>query len=316
MLFQTGVASKAVRIVEAASGRPVIEYGGRRAHGSHAAVYAARAAHIGGCMGTSNVDAACRFGIPVSGTMAHSWVMAHASELDAFRRYLEVYGETSTLLIDTYDPVEAARALSQAGLRPASVRIDSGDLAAVSREVRGILDGGGLGSTKIFASGDLDEDRIRVLLGEGAPIDAFGVGTALTTCSDVPALGGVYKLVEVERDGRRVPTRKLSLQKQTTPGRKQLWRVTGDGIATHDVLGLAGEPAPEGARPLLHCVMRGGRRVGSSPPLSEVRAYRDDAIRCLPTSVRLLEGSARYPVECSERLAGLSRSEAEIRPTS
>ena len=224
ILFQTAVASKAARVREAAGERPVIEFGGRRAHGTEAAMYAARAACLAGCRATSNVEAGYRYGLAVSGTMAHSWVMAYPDELTAFSRYAAVYGPRSVLLIDTYDSIAAARRIVGAGLRPAAVRLDSGDLVHLSRAVRGILDAGGLGDTQILASGDLDEHKIAAVVSSGAPIDGFGVGTALSTSSDAPALSGVYKLVEIDRAGTMTPVMKLSAGKRTCPGAKQLWR--------------------------------------------------------------------------------------------
>ena len=161
--FQTLIASKAARIVAAAAGRPILEFGTRRAHGLDAALYAARAAFVAGCVGTSNVEAGYRFGIPISGTMAHSWVQSFPTEIDAFRTYLDIYGPDTTVLVDTYDTLHAVRAIVSAGLRPGAVRLDSGDFGPLSREVRAILDAGGLRGTKILASGDLDEDRIAAL---------------------------------------------------------------------------------------------------------------------------------------------------------
>ena len=202
-MFQTGVASKAARMVIAAAGRSVIEFGSRRAHGMDAACLAARAAYLAGCDATSNVEAGFRFGIPLSGTMAHAWVTGFPTEAEAFHRYAESFGEQAVLLLDTYDTLAAARLLVAEGLRPPAVRLDSGDLGALAVEVRRILDGGGLQATRILASGELDEHRIATLVAAGAPIDGFGVGAAISTGGDVPSLGGVYKLVEIERDGRR-----------------------------------------------------------------------------------------------------------------
>jgi len=304
--FPTSIASKAARIVQAADGRAVVEFGSRRAHGLGAALQAARAAYLAGCVSTSNVEAGHRFGVPVSGTMAHSWVMTFERELDAFRSYLELFGEGTTLLIDTYDTMQAARDIVAAGLRPAAVRLDSGDLLELSRDVRRILDEGGLTSTRIFVSGDLDEDRVEALVAAGAPIDAFGVGTALSTSSDSPALGGVYKLVEVERGGRMQPVVKLSAGKQTLGGAKQVWRVLGNGTAVRDWIGLAGEPAPEGGRPLLRHVMTGGRRIVSDPPLPELREACLRAVTELPASVRRLRESEEYDVRTTAALRAAS----------
>ena len=311
VLFQTSIASKAARVVSAARGRPVIEFGARRAHGAEAATLVGRAAFIAGCAGTSDVESGFRFGIPVSGTMAHSWVMTHASETEAFRRYEAIYGDQSVLLIDTYDTVEAARRLGPAGLRPSAVRLDSGDLASLGRDVRHVLDETGLHATRIFASGDLDEHRVAELVDAGVPIDSFGVGTALSTSFDVPALGGVYKLVETERDNQRVPTMKLSAGKRTYPGRKQVWRIHAGGTSTHDVLGMAEEGGPPGGEPLLGCVMRDGCRVAEAPVLADLQARCAEAVGRLPGEVRRLEAPEVYQVDVSAGLDRLSREVAQ-----
>jgi len=306
VLFQTSIASKAARVTQAARGRPVIEFGGRRAHGPDAAMYAARAACLGGCEATSNVEAGFRFGVPVSGTMAHSWVMAESDEVTAFRRFMDVYRERAVLLIDTYDSVAAARSIVAAGLRPAAVRLDSGDLDALSRAVRRILDAGGLTDTRIVASGDLDEHKVSALVVSGAPIDGFGVGTALSTSSDAPALGGVYKLVEVERAGRMMPLMKLSTGKRTYPSAKQVWRVGGSTGAVRDVVGLADESGPSGGEALLTCVMRGGRRQRAVPALDEARTRCMAAVERLPDGVRRLDDAEAYPVVVSRALTRLA----------
>jgi nicotinate phosphoribosyltransferase len=311
--FQTSIASKAARIVAAAEGRSVIEFGSRRAHGLDAALHAARAAYVAGCAATSNVEAGYRYGIPVSGTMAHSWVMSFAHEIDAMRAYLALFGERTTVLIDTYDTVAAAHAIVRAGLRPGSVRLDSGDLVALSREVRRVLNEGGLVETRIIVSGDLDEHRIAQLLADAAPIDAFGVGTALSTSNDAPALGGVYKLVEIERDDAMAPVLKLSAGKRTLPGSKQVWRLSQNGRTAGDVLALASEPSP-GGRPLLSQVMRGGHRLHPSPGIEQVRRHAADAVRELPDGLRRLQDWDVYPVRPSEALQALaSRAEAVCR---
>ncbi len=241
--------------------------------------------------------------------MAHSWVMAFDDELDAFRSYMAVFGTATTLLIDTYDTVAAARRIVEAGLRPAVVRLDSGDLGALARDVRGIFDAGGLAATRIFASGDLDEHRIASLLNEGAPIDAFGVGTAVSTVRDAPALGAVYKLVDTEHEGRHVPVIKLSTGKMTLPGAKQVWRVTNDGLASHDVLGLMDET--QKGRPLLGCVMKDGKRV---TPTSAIDAIAQAARRSreeLPSAVRATDRTESWDVRLTpalERLAASSRA--------
>jgi nicotinate phosphoribosyltransferase len=307
--FQTSVASKAARVVDAAAGRTVIEFGSRRAHGVSAACHAARAAFVGGCHATSNVEAGYRFGIPVAGTMAHSWVMTFQDEIAAFREFMDIFGDRATLLIDTYDTVAAARRIVASGLRPGSVRLDSGDLAALSRGVRNVLDEGGLRATRIFASGDLDEHRIAELLEAGAPIDAFGVGTALSTSRDAPALGGVYKLVEIERNGVMHPAAKHSTGKRTYPGAKQVWRTERDGVALQDVIALSTEHPPRG-RALLSQVMRGGRRTSNPPPLEESRAKSRASVAALPEGVRRREDWEEYPVYDSEALTRLAETVA------
>ncbi|HEX8764668.1 MAG TPA: nicotinate phosphoribosyltransferase, partial [Candidatus Acidoferrum sp.] len=196
--FQTLIASKASRVTTAAGGRPVVEFGSRRAHGMEAGVLAARAAFVGGCQGTSNAYAGRRFGIPVYGTQAHSWIMAHEDEAEAFRDFLDVFPEQSTLLVDTYDVHAAIEKIVALGRKPGGVRLDSGDVLADSQWVRTRLDSVGWNDVKIFASGELDEHRIEVLLRSGARLDAFGVGTALSTSSDSPNIGVIYKLVEVD----------------------------------------------------------------------------------------------------------------------
>jgi nicotinate phosphoribosyltransferase len=305
--FQTSIASKAARIVWAASGRAVMEFGSRRAHGPEAGVLAARASYIAGCDSTSNVEAGFRFGIPLSGTMAHSWVTTFEDEVEAFRQYAAVFGDRSVFLIDTYDTVAAARKIVASGMRPRAVRLDSGDVVALSREVRAILDAGGLHDTTIVASGDMDEWSVSHVLAQGAPIDAFGVGTALATSKDAPALGGVYKLVEVERNGEYVPVMKLSAGgKSSQPGRKQAWRVYRQGAAVGDVIGLADEPGPRGGVPLLSPVMERGFRLGPPVGLPSSRALCARMVAELPQGVRTLEPREEYGVSRSALLEALT----------
>lgn len=304
VLFQTMIASKAARVVEAAAGRALIEFGGRRAHGVEAAMLAARAACLAGFGATSNLDAGRRFGLPVSGTMAHSWVMAQPDELTAFRRYVELHGPRSVLLIDTYDPLSAARSIVGAGLRPAAVRIDSGDLDPLSRAVRAILDDGGRAATRVLASGDLDEHRIAELVAAGAPIDGFGVGTAVSTSWDAPALSGVYKLVEIERDGAMAPVTKHSPGKTNPPGAKQVWRAGPPDAAAGDVIGLPDEAVA--GRPLLKPVMRRGARIATGRPFAELQAACRAAVRELPAAVRARWNPAPYPVAVSPGLQQLA----------
>jgi nicotinate phosphoribosyltransferase len=295
--FETMVASKAARVVRAAAGRTVVDFSARRDHGTDAALRAARAAFVGGATATSLVEAARRYGIPPSGTMAHSYVMAHGTEQQAFRSFLDLYGSRSVLLVDTYDTVEGARraveAMDATGVRARGVRLDSGDLGALAVSVREVLDAGGYPDVQILVSGDLDEYEIARLVGAGAPIDAFGVGTRLGTSSDAPYLGMVYKLVE--QDGE--PRVKLSPGKQTLPGRKQVWRSAGV-----DLFAVADEPAPEAARPLLHPVMERGKRLTPAEPLAAAQS------RCRD---RLAAWDGRVPEERhSPRLMALTRQAA------
>ena len=285
MNFQTLIATKAARIVQAAAGRPVVDFGFRRAHGGEAGVLAARSAYIGGVIATATVAAGYEWGIPTTGTMSHSYVMGFPSELDAYCAFLRDQPERPTLLIDTYETiggaglvVEAARAT---GVEPAAVRLDSGDVDELARQVRSVLDEAGMDATAIFCSGDLDEYRIAQLVKDGAPIDGFGAGTRLVTGGDVSALGGVYKLVESA--GR--PVMKRSSRKATLPGRHQVFR-SQDG----DVIGLVDEQL-EGA-PLLRPVMRGGRRVGEPPSLNDVRDRAAAELAAQPERVRALRDPA------------------------
>jgi nicotinate phosphoribosyltransferase len=305
--FQTTIASKAARIVEVAAGKPVVEFGGRRAHGTEAAMYAARAAFLAGCSATSNVEAGKRFAIPVSGTMAHSWVMTFDDELQAFEAFYELYGERSVFLIDTYDTLQAAHKVAQSGMNPSAVRLDSGNIVELSRKVRAILDAGGLHRTGIFVSGDLDEYKIASFLAQGAPLDGFGVGTALSTSRDAPALGGIYKLVEVERRGELVPTMKLSPGKHSLPGRKQVWRTFERAKAAGDLLGLDGEDGPHGGVALLKKVMSGGRRVEPRQALPAIRENCLSQVAHLPADLRGLAEVSAYPVVVSRRLQGLAQ---------
>jgi nicotinate phosphoribosyltransferase len=299
MNFQTSIASKAHRIVQAAAGKPVMEFGARRAHGLDAALFAARAAYLAGAAGTSFVEAGRRFGIPLSGTMAHSWVLASASEREAFVSYADIFDPHTVLLLDTFDVEAATRAAIDAGLRPAAVRIDSGDLLSLSRKVRRMLDDGGLDSTRIIVSGDLDEWKIEELVRARAPIDVYAVGTALTTSDDAPALGGVYKLVEIESNGVLRPVRKRSAGKSTWPGRKQVWRRLERGIAAGDLIGLASGVPPSEALPLLVPVMRDGRRTAPPSTLDELRRYRGEMVAMMPTAFRELSVPVAYDVERS-----------------
>ncbi|QQS45285.1 MAG: nicotinate phosphoribosyltransferase [Acidobacteriota bacterium] len=300
--FETLIATKAARVVEAARGRGVIEFGARRCHGFEAAIQAARAAYIGGCIGTSNVEAGKLFNLPVFGTAAHSFTMAFDQEIDAFRAYFRTFPESTTLLIDTYDTIEAARLATEFGPALRGVRLDSGDMTALSIEVRRILDEAGMEKTKILASGDLDEFKIERMLDDGARIDLFGVGTELSTSRDAPALGGVYKLVEVDYDHRHDPKMKLSRNKATYPLRKQVWRHrSADGNFSNDVIAIEDEDhAP--AEPLLRQVMTDGQIIEPLPGLDQSRRLAAEQTSRLPDRFRAFDIPAAYPVAYSERL--------------
>jgi nicotinate phosphoribosyltransferase len=295
--FQTLIATKAARIVQAAGKRAVIEFGTRRAHTPEAGALAGRAAYIGGCIGTSNTLTGFRTGIPVYGTAAHSWVLAFPSEREAQRRLQELLGPETVYLIDTYDALEGARIAAALGRPLWGVRLDSGDPIELSRAVRRILDEAGLREARIMASGDLNEYKIAEIVAAGAPIDAFGVGTELATSSDAPALGGIYKLVEI--DGRY--TAKLSPGKATLPGAKQVYR-----FPDRDLVALANENVPTaGAEPLLRPAIIQGRLVEPLPDVGAARSRAAESLRRLPEAWRRLETAAPYPVEYSSGLKAL-----------
>ncbi len=310
--FQTVIASKAARCVLAAGPRQLVDFGFRRSHGAEAGVLAARAAWLAGFAGTATVEAGRRFGIPLYGTMAHSFVQAHGSEADAFRHFVECFRDNNTLLIDTYDTLEGARrvvALAQelrpSGVTIGAVRIDSGGLGDVSRAVRRILDEGGCRETKIFASGSLDEAIVASLVDGGAPIDGFGVGTSLDVSLDEPVLDCAYKLQEYA--GRA--TRKLSVGKETWPGRKQVERQRDrDGRLRRDDVVLEGDAI--GGERLLVPVMRGGRRVGALPALAESRERARRELAALPVALRSVTRQAQYEVRISPSIRELA---AQIR---
>lgn len=311
LTFQTMIASKAVRVVDAAQGRSVVEFGTRRAHGPEAGVLAARAAYIGGCAGTSNVLAGQRFAVPIFGTLAHSFVMAYDDEAEAFHRFQKLFPEHAVLLVDTYDTLAAIDKIIAAGLHPRSVRLDSGDLLALSKEVRRRLDAGGLHDTHIFVSGDLDEFSIADLLARGACVDAFGVGTALATSKDAPALGGVYKLVDVQSGEGPSSRAKFSEEKVTYPGRKQVFRFSGsDRTYSGDVIACEDESYP-GAEALLSPVMRDGKRIALLPDLEEARARARELVARIPQDCRRLYAPQAYPVRFSDCLQRLLRTVRE-----
>jgi nicotinate phosphoribosyltransferase len=300
--YQTIVASKAARVVTAAKGRQIVDFGARRAHGSQASLFAARAAAIGGCEGTSNVLAGQQFGMNTYGTQAHSWVMAHEGEAEAFRNFLDAFPDDAVLLLDTYNVRNALAEIISMGRKPAGVRLDSGDLVKDSRWVRRELDRAGWKDVKVFASGDLDEFKIASLLEKGAAIDAFGVGTALATPGDAPQLSMIYKLVEVEREGKIREAAKLTRAKATYPGRKQVYRYfTAKGEYKSDRIALESEPA-NGGQPLLIPVMREGRRIAPAEPISVLRDRCADGLARLPQRFRQINREAKYPLDHSKAL--------------
>jgi nicotinate phosphoribosyltransferase len=302
--LQTVLATKAARVVTAARGRTVIDFGSRRAHGLDAALAGARAFHVAGVQGTSNVLAGKLFGLPVAGTMAHSYIQAHEDEAQAFADFARIYPST-VLLVDTYDTiagvrkvVDLARTLGE-DFRVQAVRLDSGDLLALARGAREVLDGAGLTQVEIFASGSLDEDAIAALLAAGAPIDGFGVGTAMGVSSDAPSLDIAYKLTEYAGKGRL----KLSSGKPVLPGRKQVFRSERDGQASGDIIARAGEDGP--GRALLVPVMRAGKRLPAATlALDAIRRYAQEQISRLPAPVRAIAAAdPPYPVESSVQLS-------------
>jgi nicotinate phosphoribosyltransferase len=305
IIFQTMVASKAARVALACGSRRFVDMSPRRAHAADAALKAARAAYIAGAAATSNVLAGYAYGIPLSGTMAHSYVMVFEDELEAFRAFARNFPHNAVLLIDTFDveegarrAIRVAREVAGEGVRIRGVRIDSGDFSPLTRNVRRLLDDAGLNDVEIVLSGDLDEYRIEALLEEKVPVESFGVGTQLGTSADAPTLGGVYKLVADQKG----PKIKLSTGKATLPGRKQVLRFEREGLFDHDVIALEGEEL-DGGRPLLRKVMAGG--IASSPPepLEVVRKRCRDSLEGLPPRLRRLgEPAERFKVLLSPEL--------------
>ncbi|MGM0553490.1 MAG: nicotinate phosphoribosyltransferase [Pseudomonadota bacterium] len=310
--LQTVQATKAARLVTAADGRAVVDFGARRMHGIDAALKGARAFHVAGVASTSNVLAGRLYGVPVSGTMAHSYIQAHDDEAEAFAAYARLYPDT-VLLVDTYDTLAGVRkviALAESlgdAFRVRAIRLDSGDLAQLAREARAMLDAAGLTQVEIFASGGLDEDSIAELLASQAPIDAFGVGTRMGVSSDVPDLDIAYKLAEYAGHGRL----KLSSGKPILPGPKQVFRLTQAGYYAGDTIAAADEHLP--GEPLLHTVMQDGRRYsGHVRDLDQMRAFTTAELQRLPTAIRTIAPAATpYPVAVSATLQ--ARQEAVAR---
>jgi nicotinate phosphoribosyltransferase len=306
--FQSLIAAKAARMVLVAPNKLLIDFGLRRAHGADAGLIAARASYIAGFAGTATVLAEKEFGIPIYGTMAHSFVQAFDDETAAFESFARARPENLVVLIDTYDTEAAARKvvalaprLKAAGITIHGVRLDSGDLVALSKTVRRILDAGGLADVTIFASGGIDEEVLAAFAHERAPIDGMGIGTSLATSSDAPALDCAYKLQEYAG----LPRRKRSAGKATWPGRKQVWRRYGaDGRMAGDVLSL--EDDSQRGVPLLRPAMKSGERIRPQPTLAEIRAHAARELACLPEPLRRLEPGASYPVQVADVLVRLA----------
>ncbi len=344
---QSLIATKANRIVRAAAGRPVMEFGSRRAQGADGAIYGARAAVIGGCSSTSNVLAGQMFGVPVSGTMAHSWVMDFDSEYEAFKAYAKSYPDNCLLLVDTYDTLRSGvpnaikvfKELAAEGYRPRGIRLDSGDFAYLSKKARKMLDEAGFSDAIICASGDLDEYSISSLMQQGAKIDLWGVGTKLITSEEMPALGGVYKLAAVFKDGKMIPKIKLSdnAAKITNPSFKNLFRLYDkeSGMAIADLITMRDEHIDESkpltifhpletwkrttvrnfrAEPLLHTVVEKGKLVYRFPSLMDVQAFSKAELSKFWEEYLRLDMPQLYKVDLSEKLHALkSRMLDEIR---
>ena len=310
--LQSVLATKASRVVHASRGRTVVDFAARRTQGVDAANALARVSYIVGFDGTSNVLAGSLYGIPTYGTMAHSFIETFADEADSFRAYAESFPDTSTFLVDTYDTlggvraaIEVAREMRKEGHALRAIRLDSGDLLELATRSRALLDESGLADVEVFASGGLDEYEVDALLRGGAPIDGFGVGTKVGVSEDAPSTDCAYKLVEY--DGR--PTLKLSPEKQSLPGRKQVFRCRDDGGGLdHDLIGLADGDPPDGqAEPLLIEVMSGGRRVTARRPLRQLREDFGREYGRLPNEYKSLRSPDVYPVERSEELDRLGQ---------
>ncbi len=313
--LQTMIATKSSRVVYAARGKAVIEFGLRREQGIDAGMKVARSSYIAGCQGTSNVLAGMVFDIPVFGTMAHSFIMSYPKEIDAFRAFAKTFPNKSTLLIDTYDDiagtekaVTVAKELESNGFKLGGLRLDSGDLAETSNKIRKILDKNNLGYVKIFVSGDLDEYKISQLLDEGAKIDSFGVGTKMGTSADRPYLDVIYKLCEtMSSNGSFTAIMKLSKDKMTLPGRKQVYRFQDtQGVFRKDIIALADERVS--GEPLLVKVMEKGKLNYRQPSLNEIRAKASDSLSKLPAEFKTLTNAPLFPVEVSEKLQELIKT--------
>ncbi len=321
--LQTMIASKAARVVQAANGKAVVEFGLRREHGVDAGMKVARSSYIAGAAGTSNVLAGLAYDIPVFGTMAHSFVMSFEKEIEAFRAFTKTFPAKSTLLLDTYDDMAGAekaavvaKELEKEGFKLGGVRLDSGDLAQTSKKIRALLDAKSLSYVNIFASGDLDEFKIAELQHKGARIDAFGVGTKMGTSADYPYTDVIYKLCETRNGhGEFLPIMKLSKDKITLPGRKQVYRVTDqNGKYAKDVIMLVEEQSD--GEPLLKKMIDNGKLIYSLPSLKEIRAAAAQNLAKIPDKYCRLTDAPKYPVEISKKLADLvEQLEEKIRKT-
>ena len=308
--YQSLLATKSARCVQAAQGRAIADFASRRTHGTEAALRMARASYLAGFAATSNVLAARRYGIPPAGTMAHSYITGFPNEADAFRAYARMFPDRSIFLLDTYDTVNGARIavevaleMEAKGKRLTAIRLDSGDLDYLSRQVRQILDDAGLDYVRVLVSGGLDEYEIERLVTGGAPIDMFGVGTRVGVSGDAPWCDLVYKMVCY--DGR--PVMKLSGGKESLPGEKQVFRLyEADGTMLKDVIGLAQEPGVEG-QPLLVDAMTAGTLLTSREPINETRQRVADGLASLNADYRRLRQPARYPVSVSTAVEELTQ---------
>jgi len=313
MNIESLVATKASRIVRAASAdglqRGVVDFGSRRAHGPEAGILAARASYIGGCLGTSNVHVGRLYGIPLFGTVAHSWVEAFDTEEESFKNYYKIFPENTILLVDTYDTLKAVKRITQMEFSRhiRGVRIDSGNLSLLSRRTRDILDRAGLSKVKIIASGNLNEYKIQRLVAAGAPIDFFGVGTDMVTSRDYPALDLTYKLVQTGLRKKDIKFKaKTSPRKQTVPGRKQIFRrYTDEGRIESDLIGLFSEKTPPGTKALLKPIIRKGRLLKPLPPMAEVRGDTQKNLNTLTPDFFRLKGLCPFTAGYTRRIAQL-----------
>ena len=306
--LQTMIATKAARSIQAAKGRRVVDFALRRTQGMEAGLKVARATYLAGFAGTSNVLAGKKYGIPVVGTMAHSYVTAFEREIESFRAFVRTFPDSAVLLIDTYDTVEGAhkavtvaREMAQQGHRLRGVRLDSGDMVELSQKVRAILDRAGLQEVMVFASGAYDEYKLAQVVVDGGAIDSFGVGTKVGVSADSPYLDVGYKLVKINNR----PVIKLSRGKKTLAGPKQVFRsFDGQGVMKEDILAMREESIP-GASPLLETIMEKGRRVVPAESLETIRERCRAQLQSLPVECLDLEKKVSYPVRLSQGLASL-----------